>query len=121
MPEALRVVVVDDHPDAAESLAELLRLDDCEVWTASDGASALSLIEQREPHCVFFDVMMPGMTGDRLCALLRERHGDDIVLIAVSGYSASDPRVEKTFELADHYFTKPLDPLALDKVMRPLR
>ncbi|MEO5733148.1 MAG: response regulator [Rubrivivax sp.] len=121
MVDALRVVVVDDNADSAETLAALLRLDDCEVWTAGDAVAALAMVEQHLPHCVFFDVMMPGMTGDQLCETLRARHGSDVVLIALTGFSAGDPRVDKTFELADHYFTKPLNPEALAKVMRPLR
>lgn len=118
--DLVRVVVVDDAKDSAETMAALLRLNRYEVWTAGNGAEALVLIEKHKPHCVLFDVVMPGLGGDELCTRLRSRYGDDIVLIAMSGYSRGDPRVSASFSLADHYFTKPVDPHALAKLLRPL-
>jgi CheY-like chemotaxis protein len=63
--------------------------------------------------------MMPEMSGDELCSHLRAQYGDDIVLIAVSGYSDDEPRVDKGFTLADHYFVKPVDHNALSRLLRP--
>jgi CheY-like chemotaxis protein len=117
--DEVRVVVVDDNADAAESMAEVLRLSGCEVRTAGSAAAALELIERYEPHCVLFDIMMPGISGDELCVRLRARYGDDIVLVAVSGYSENDPRVGKGSALADHFFTKPVDPKRLIRLLRP--
>jgi DNA-binding response OmpR family regulator len=59
--------------------------------------------------------------GDELCIRLRADHGDDIVLLAVTGCSEDDPRVRTSFALADHYFTKPVDPASLAKVLSSLR
>ncbi len=117
--EQVIVVVVDDSADAAESLAALLRLDGCEVHTAMSAPAALDLIARVRPHCVLFDIMMPEMSGDELCSHLRAQYGDDIVLIAVSGYSDDEPRVDKGFALADHYFVKPVDHVALSRLLRP--
>lgn len=117
--DEVRVVVVDDSRDAAESLAELLRANGCAAHTAVSAPAALELIERHRPHCVLFDIMMPGVSGDELCKSLRARYGDDIVLIAVSGHSDSDPRVGRAFALADHYFTKPVDTDALLGLLRP--
>jgi DNA-binding response OmpR family regulator len=113
-------MVVDDMLDIAEPLAELLRLKGYRVWTSLDATSALQLAEEVEPHCILFDVVMPGIGGDGLCRSLRNLYGDDIVLIAVSGYERTDPRVANTFTLADHYFVKPLDLALLDKVLPPV-
>jgi DNA-binding response OmpR family regulator len=117
----VRVVVVDDARDSSDTLAELLRLHHYEVWTADSATEALALVDEHKPHCVLFDVVMPGIGGDELCVRLRAAYGDDIVLIAVTGCSEGDPRVDKSFSLADHYFSKPIDPVALSKVLRPLR
>ena len=116
----VRVVVVDDAEDSAATMAELLRLYHYEVWTAGSEAEALALVQKHLPHCVLFDVVMPGIGGDELCSRLRATYGDDIVLIAVTGCSEGDPRVHRSFAVADHYFTKPIDPVALSKVLRPL-
>lgn len=117
--DSVRVLVVDDCNDSAQTLAALLRSDGYVVKTAHSGDDALVQIEQEQPHCILFDVVMPGMNGDELCGRLREQYGDDIVLIAVTGYNESDPRVDKTFGMADHYLTKPVDPEILSRLLRP--
>ena len=118
--DAVRVVVVDDAEDAAEALACALRLDGYQVWIAPDGLQALTLIEQVKPHCVLLDIDMPGIDGSELTRRLRERYQDDLVLIAVTGWSVQDERVKATFERADHYLQKPFDPVVLRKLLPPL-
>jgi CheY-like chemotaxis protein len=119
--DAVRVVVVDDVHDAAEMLAGVLRLNGYKVWAAHGGQDALDLIELRKPHCVMFDIDMPGIDGLELSRRLRERYCDDIVLIAVTGWDIDDRRVSGTFEVVDHYLRKPVDPAQLRKVLPPLR
>ncbi|HEV7578721.1 MAG TPA: response regulator [Caldimonas sp.] len=116
----VRVVVVDDVADAAEVLAETLSLSGYKVWTATDGAAALALIEERKPHCVLLDIGMPGMDGNELTRTLRARYGDDIVLIAVTGREHDDERVSDTFARVDHYLQKPVDPDVLRKLLPPV-
>ncbi len=113
----VRAVVVDDQPDAADMLAAALELDGFEVRTAISGQQALQLIEQFQPHMVLLDVSMPGMDGCELTRQLRERHGDAIVLIAVSGSDPQDTRVSQTFDSVDHYFRKPVDMAALRRLL----
>lgn len=117
---SVRVVVVDDAKDSAETMAELLRMSGYEVLISGNGTEALALVDKHAPQCVLFDVVMPNIGGDELCIRLRADHGDDIVLVAVTGCSEDDPRVRTSFALADHYFTKPVDPASLAKVFPPL-
>jgi DNA-binding response OmpR family regulator len=116
----VRVLVVDDIADAAEALAETLELSGYKVSVASDGARALALIEAEQPHCVLLDIGMPGMDGNQLTKALRERYGDDIVLIAVTGREHDDERVSDTFSRVDHYLQKPVDPDVLRKLLPPV-
>jgi CheY-like chemotaxis protein len=116
----VRVVVVDDFVDAAEALAETLRISGYKVWIATDGAAALALVEAHKPHCVLLDIGMPGMDGNELTRTLRTRYGDDIVLIAVTGREHDDERVSDTFERVDHYLQKPVDPDLLRKLLPPV-
>lgn len=118
--DKVRIVVVDDSADSAQTMAALLRLSGYDVRTAGSGQDALALIEDAAPYCVIFDVVMPGLDGNELCARLRASHGDAIVLIAVSGAAPSDARVRQSFALADHYFTKPVTAEMLSRVLRPL-
>jgi DNA-binding response OmpR family regulator len=116
----VRVVVVDDFLDAAEALAETLMISGYKVWVATDGVSALALIEAQQPHCVLLDIGMPGMDGNELTRTLRSRYGDDIVLIAVTGREHDDERVSDTFARVDHYLQKPVDPDVLRKLLPPV-
>ena len=118
MTEA-RLVVVDDSVDTAEALACLLTLDGYCVRTAHDGAQAAALVETFEPHGVLFDINMPIMDGNELSARLRERFGDDIVLVAITGEDGSDKRVAAAFGRVDHYLRKPIDQKELRRVFPP--
>jgi DNA-binding response OmpR family regulator len=118
--DEVRVLVVDDVADAAEVLAETLALSGYKVSVASDGRKALAAIEAEQPHCVLLDIGMPGMDGNQLARTLRERYGDDIVLIAVTGREHDDERVSDTFARVDHYLQKPVDPDVLRKLLPPV-
>ena len=112
----VRVVVVDDFVDAAEALAETLKIGGYKVWVATDGAGALALIETHQPHCVLLDIGMPGMDGNELTRTLRSRYGDDIV----TGREHDDERVSDTFARVDHYLQKPVDLDVLRKLLPPV-
>jgi DNA-binding response OmpR family regulator len=118
--DSVRVIVVDDVPDAAQTLALLLELDGYDVRTANDGAQAMALIDSFAPHCILFDIDMPNVDGFELSKRVRASHGDDIVLIAVTARENQDPRVVGAFRVADHYFRKPLDHARLRKLLPPL-
>jgi len=118
--DEVRVVVIDDAVDAAEALAVALRQDGYAVRTAYDGAAAWALIETERPHCVLLDVRMPVMDGCELARRLRERYGDDIVLIAVTGLSDDDERAAESFVRVDHYLRKPIDHDELRLILPPL-
>lgn len=116
MDEA-RVVVVDDSVDTAEAIACLLTLDGYSVRTAHNGAEAAALVEAFVPHCILFDINMPVMDGNELSKHLRERFGDDIVLIAMTGEDGAEKRVAATFGRVDHYLRKPIDQKGLRRVL----
>jgi DNA-binding response OmpR family regulator len=118
--DEVRVVVVDDALDMAEALAAVLELDGYSVVTAGDARNALIAVERHRPHCVLFDINMPGTGGCELSRQFRERYGDDIILIAVTRGRAQNKRVAETFARVDHYLMKPVDPKELRRVLGPL-
>ena len=120
MVDEVRVLVVDDEVDLAEAIAASLAADGYAVDVARDGQDALARIAIARPHCVILDVRMPHMDGLAFARQLRSLHGDDVVLIAISGYPADSPEVAGTFEIVDHYLPKPLDFDALGKVLPKL-
>jgi CheY-like chemotaxis protein len=84
--DGLKVLVVDDEPVVAESLAVQLAGDGWQVLVAHDGKAALSLVETHRPICALIDLKMPGMDGTELAQHLRARWKDEIVLIAITGW-----------------------------------
>lgn len=106
--DQLTVYVVDDSKDAADSLATLLGLMGHRAWPFYGGEEALTHAQHETPHCVMLDINMAGMDGLELARRFREQFGDDVILVAITGSPADDPRVKATFVTVDHYFQKPV-------------
>lgn len=120
MTDEVRVVVVDDAGDAAEALALALQMDGYDVRTAHNGVDALALIDAYRPHCVLLDIEMPLMDGCELSKQLRQRYGDDIVLVAITGWGEDNARVAESFARVDHYLKKPVKPEELQLILPSL-
>jgi len=116
-PDEMRILVVDDVRDAAESLASALTVEGYRTRAAFSGRDALVAVNLFKPHAVLIDVGMPDMDGGELSATLRAQHGDDIVLIAFTGRDRNDRRVLETIQQVDHHFQKPVDLSALRRVL----
>jgi len=114
------VIVVDDNRDAADSLAELLRLSGFQVATAYEGMSALNLARHQPPLAVFLDLNMPGMPGHDVLAALRELPGCETVhATAVSGYGREDEKAGRaSFAGFDARLRKPVELTALNAVLK---
>ena len=80
----MRVLVVDDYPDNAWSMALLLRQDCHEVETALNGATALQAARDNQPDVVLLDISMPGMSGLQVARELRRMFQDEVTLIAIT-------------------------------------
>jgi len=106
----LRILVVDDNRDSANSLAMLLRLQGYETLTAYDGPSALQVVADTRPQVVFQDLGMPGMSGyDVARQLSQEPSTRATVLFALSGYgTAEDKQRSREAGFHDH-LVKPVD------------
>ena len=82
---SLRILVVDDLPDAADALAAVLDVNGYPVRACHDGSSALEVAAEFRPHVCLLDLIMPNMDGLELAARLREQAGGrPMVLIAVT-------------------------------------
>ena len=103
-----RILVVDDNPDAAETLGELLRLLGHETFIASNGEEGIASAVCHRPHAAFLDIGLPGMDGYMLARALRARpETAKMMLIALTGYGQSDD-MQKTREAGfDHHLVKP--------------
>jgi PAS domain S-box-containing protein len=114
----LRILVVDDNVDTAESLAMLLRLSGHEVRTEHTGPKGLQAALSEKPDVVLMDIGLPGMDGCQVAALIRE-HKDlgNMRLIAISGYGQEAAQRRSQLVGFDHHLVKPVDPAKLQELL----
>ncbi len=116
---ALRVLVVDDNVDAANSLAELLRDLGHSVRVAHDGPSAIDLVLRLRPQLVLLDIGLPEMDGYAVARHLR-RQGVSSTLVALTGYGEARHRRLALDAGFDEHVTKPVDLRRLQALLKPL-
>ena len=116
--EARRILVVDDNPDSASSLAALLALSDNHVRTAGDGLEAVRLAEEFAPDVVLLDIGLPGIDGYEAARRIRALpRGRGILLVAVTGWGQSEDRRRSREAGFDHHMVKPLRAAALETLL----
>lgn len=92
-PQPPWLLVVDDNRDAADSLADILRLLGWRVRTAYDGKAALEAARRDRPRMVFLDIGMPDKNGAQVLQELRALPGcDSLFAAAVTGYGIEDEK-----------------------------
>jgi CheY-like chemotaxis protein len=117
-----RILIADDNVDAADSLAELLRLDGHEVHVAYDGAQALATFARVEPDAALLDVGMPQVSGLEVARAIRQRPaGRRATLIAVTGWGQERDRLVALEAGFDHHLTKPMLPEDIQHLLARVR
>ncbi len=106
----LKILVVDDNTDAADTLARLLIGLGHEVRVAYDGVSTLALLELYQPRIAFLDIGLPSMDGYELARRLRLLFGlKNPYLVALTGYGQKSD-VDRAMNAGfDQHLVKPLD------------
>ena len=116
----LRLLVIDDNQDAADTLALLLGAAGHDVRTAYDGPSGIATARTLLPHAVFCDIGMPGMNGHEVATILRNGVLPTAALIAVTGWGADEDRRKAQDAGFDFHLVKPVDSRAIDAVLEKL-
>ncbi|MPZ45977.1 MAG: response regulator [Betaproteobacteria bacterium] len=107
---ALRILVVDDNEDSAESMSMLLQCDGHDTDTAYSGETALRLACSLRPDVVLLDIGMPGMLGYEVARRLRSlEEAAHAMLIAVTGYGRESDVAKARDAGFDHHLVKPVD------------
>jgi two-component system response regulator AlgR len=117
MPEALKVLIADDEPLAAERLQLLLaKCDGIDlVGTATDGESTVRMAEALNPDLLLLDIAMPGLDGIGVARALAERQPSPAVIFV----TAFDQFAVAAFEVeAVDYLMKPVEPARLQRSLQ---
>jgi len=103
-----RILVVDDEPAVGDAIKMMLKFDGHEVQTASGSKEALSLLEQDKFDLIITDYSMPGMKGDELAAVIKQRLPHQPIIM-ISAYaemlkSSGNPLTGVDFMLSKPFF-----------------
>jgi CheY-like chemotaxis protein len=115
--KSLRVLVVDDNRDAADSMAAMIGVLGNEVRASYSGFEVTALAESFRPELVLLDIGMPGMNGYEVCRELRKTQGDAVRIVALTGYGQESDRSQSEAAGFDEHLVKPI---TLDSLQRVL-
>lgn len=111
-----RVMVVDDHRDARESMADVLRSTGHEVICCSSAPEALKVLEHENFDCILTDLKMPGMNGVEFIVQLEQRR-IGIQVVMVTAHASVATAVEAMRHGAFDYIEKPFNVDQLEKLV----
>lgn len=105
-----RVLVVDDHRDAARILSLMLDTLGHDVRMATNGEQALDEVRAFHPEVVFLDIGLPRLDGYEVARRLRTRpEGKDVKLVALTGWGHEEDRQRSREAGFDHHLVKPVN------------
>jgi signal transduction histidine kinase/DNA-binding response OmpR family regulator len=118
---SLRVLVVDDNIDAADTLGALLEMNGHAIRVANDGYQAIELAQAFLPQVVFLDIGLPGMNGYEVARRLRQTPGMERgILVALTGWGTREDRERSSEAGFDHHLTKPADMATVENLLAGL-
>ena len=103
--KGIKILVVDDEPNILQFLELGLQNEGFKVQTARDGMTAITLLNQFQPHVIILDVMMPGMDGFEVCRMIKKT--ENVAVIMLTAKDEVDDRVKGLTLGADDYMVKP--------------
>jgi CheY-like chemotaxis protein/two-component sensor histidine kinase len=120
-PSAMRILIVDDNRDAADTLGRLLRIVGHDVRTAYDGEQGVQAANEFRPHAMLLDIGMPKLNGYDACRHIRqEPWGKNIVLVAVTGWGQDQDKQKAEEAGFDRHMVKPVEPKRLMRLLEEL-
>jgi signal transduction histidine kinase/ActR/RegA family two-component response regulator len=103
-----KILVVDDNADTVNSMCTLLELAGHDAIAVNDGVNAVEAAKKHQPEAVLLDIGMPQMDGHEVCRRLRELpNGDNLVIIAVTGWGQGDDPQKWQAASFDGHLVKP--------------
>jgi DNA-binding NtrC family response regulator len=100
------ILIVDDNPNMASLLSEMLDVFDLASQVTTNGEAALGLLENEDFALVITDLKMPGMSGTELLSAIRSKN-PDLPVIVISGYNVATADEQLVDGLASGFIQKP--------------
>lgn len=117
----LRILVVDDNIDSAESLAMMLTLDGHQVRTSHEGTDAILVAKEFLPDVVFLDIGLPDMSGYEVARTLREEISlENTLLVAITGWGSDEDKRQGREAGFNEHLTKPVDSSHVEQILASL-
>ncbi len=112
-----RILIVDDNPNMASLLSEMLEVFDFESIRAGDGPEAIEKVEQDDFALVITDMRMPKMSGLDLLREIKERK-PKLPVVVISGYALDEEGTNLLSSLADGFLNKPFKMSDVEKLLK---
>jgi signal transduction histidine kinase len=115
----LRIVIIEDNEDVAESLKDLLEDTGHTVWAALSGTDGINLVQEVRPNVVLCDLGLPHMGGVEICRRIRALPiANPPLMVAITGWGREEDHRRTREAGFDHHLVKPVAVDSLDKVLR---
>ena len=115
----VRILVVDDSIDAADSMCAVLRLFGNDAVMAHDGESAIAMVAEYQPDLVFMDLSLPTVSGLEAGKQIRNAVApNSVVVVAMTGWGRDEDRAASLQYGFDGHLTKPVDFQQLKEIIR---
>jgi DNA-binding response OmpR family regulator len=106
-----KILVVDDEINLLNVIKDYLLIESYDVYTADNGKKALQLFEEIDPDFIILDLMLPDISGEEICKIIRKE--SDVPILMLTAKSSEDDKVTGLYIGADDYLTKPFSPREL--------
>ena len=106
-----KILVVDDEENLLNVIKDYLLRESYEVFTANRGNKAIELFRKIEPDFIILDLMLPDISGEEICKLIRKE--SNVPILMLTAKSSEDDKVTGLYIGADDYLTKPFSPREL--------
>ncbi len=114
----MRVLLVDDDKDGADTMAMLLRMLGHTTRTACDGEECLDAMDAFLPDIVLLDIGLPGQSGYEVCRCIKGRpDGRKPMMVALTGWGGDDDKRRASEAGFDRHLTKPVDVAVLQALL----
>lgn len=117
---ARRIVIVEDNADVRELLRLKLRRLGHTVDAVADGPSGVTAIVDGKPDLALVDIGLPGLDGYEVASQVRQSLGEDVVLVAVSGFGQPEDKRRAMEAGFDEHITKPADVTDIENLLARL-